>query len=301
MDSTPLPKENILQNFGGATLNSLNNLLQDIEDDHKIDTIGTSKYYSLENLPPEVQNNSSNLLALSLNAQSILSKFSSLEVMIQSLSEQNISPDIILIQESWLQNDDYLSIIQLEGYNCINQGYKCSRHGGLITYIKSKFSTKIVDICPESQIWEGLFVEITTKNAKKDKFIVGNIYKPPRDNNNYQNIQNFISEFEPVLTHINNSKTECLIGGDWNINLLKINERPAFSDFLDLMFNKSFCPKITLPTRFATHSASLIDNIYCTISDKTIDIVSGILFTGISDHLPYFVCLIMLSGCTNFS
>ena len=57
------------------------------------------------------------------------------------------------------------------------------------------------------------------------------------------------------------------------------------------MFNKSFIPKITLPTRFSSQSASLIDNIYCKLSDKTLDTTSGIIFTGISDHLPYFLCV----------
>ena len=207
--------------------------------------------------------------------------------MLHILDEQNIKPDVLLLQETWLQNDDRLSIIQLDGYTCINQGYKCSRHGGLITYVKSKFDVNVLDICPESQIWEGLFIEILMNDKSKSKIIVGNVYKPPRNNNNYENIQNFISEFEPVINNLNNSKVEYLIGGDWNINLLKINEQPAFSDFLDLMLNKGLCPKITFPTRFSTHSASLLDNLICKISDT----LSGILFTGISDHLPYFVCL----------
>ena len=294
MDSTTLKKEDILKNFGGTYINSLNNILQEIENDYEVDTIGSSHYYSPDNLPSEIQDKSSQLLAISLNAQSILAKFGSFDVMLKILNEKDIVPDVILIQESWLKSDELVHLVQIEGYTCINQGYKCSRHGGLITYIKSKFSTKILDICPDSQIWEGLFVEISSDDDNK-KVIVGNIYKPPRDNNNYQNIQNFISEFDPVLTYLNNSKAELIIGGDWNINLLKINERPAFSDFLDKMLNNSLCPKITLPTRFSSRSASLIDNIYCKISDNTIDTISGVIFTGISDHLPYFVCIKSIS------
>ena len=190
--------------------------------------------------------------------------------MLHTLNEQNIKPDVLLLQETWLQNDDQLSMLQIDGYTCINKGYKCSHHGGLITYVKSKFEVNVLHICPELQIWDGLFTEIVIKDNSKSKIIVGNVYKPPRDNNNYSNIQNFISEFEPVINYLNNSKVEYLIGGDWNINLLKINERPAFSDFLDLMLNKGLCPKITFPTRFLTHSASLLDNIFCKISLKNI-------------------------------
>ena len=290
MDNTPLT-ENILRNIGGNEINSLLNILQETENDFEIDTIGSSPYYSLDNLPPDIKSNDTNLLTLSLNAQSILSKFGSFEVMLRSLNERNIWPDVLLLQESWLKNNDFIHMIQIEGYTCINQGFKCSSHGGLITYIKSKYTTKVIDICPDSRIWEGLFVEISIENEKNSKTIIGNIYKPPRDNNNNENIQNFISEFEPVLNHLNNSKIRYIIGGDWNINLLKINERLAFADFLDLMFSNSLCPKITLPTRFSQHSASLIDNMYCKIDDSTINSTSGIIFTGVSDHLPYFVCL----------
>ena len=52
--------------------------------------------------------------------------------MLEIMNQQNIWPDVILIQESWLRDDDYLNMIQIEGYTCINQGYKCSRHGGLV-------------------------------------------------------------------------------------------------------------------------------------------------------------------------
>ena len=290
MDNRPIV-ENILQNVGGIDQNSLVNILQETETDFELDTIGSSPYYSLDNLPSDIRSNDTNLLTLSLNAQSILSKFGSLEIMMQVLRNQNIFPDAVLIQESWCRNDDYLHMIEIEGYTCLNQGFKCSSHGGLITYIKSKYSTKVLPICPDSRIWEGLFVEISNEDEKNSKFIIGNVYKPPRNNNNNENIQTFINEFEPILNYLNNSKSRYIIGGDWNINLLKLNERLAFADFLDLMFSSSLCPKITLPTRFSHYSASLIDNIYCKIDESTINSTSGIILTGISDHLPYFVCL----------
>ena len=221
MDNRSLSNKDILKHFGGIHANSLNNIFQDRECDYEIETIGPSHYYSPENLHEVLKETSSKLIVISLNAQSILAKFNSLEIMLDILNKQNIWPDVILIQESWLKNDDFLQLIQMEGYTCISQSYKCSNHGGLVTYVKSKYSKKILDICPESLAWEGLFVEISSQTDKNSKFIAGNIYKPPRDNNNYENIQNFIHKFEPVVNFLNNSKLEYLIGGDWNINLLK--------------------------------------------------------------------------------
>ena len=86
MDSTTQTLDNILKNFGGASINSLNEILQNIENDHEIDTIKNSPYYTLDNLPCDISENSSNFLALSLNAQSILAKFGTLDVMIQMFS-----------------------------------------------------------------------------------------------------------------------------------------------------------------------------------------------------------------------
>ena len=81
------------------------------------------------------------------------------------------------------------------------------------------------------------------------------------------------------------------MAGDYNINLLKIDERELFANFLELMMSHSLFPKITLPTRFSTHSCSLLDNIFCKLSPNTIKTSSGIIYTSISDHFPYFVCI----------
>ena len=125
--------------------------------------------------------------------------------------------------------------------------------------------------------------------------LVGNIYKPPHNNNNRENIEKFISEIRPVVKYLKKSKSEVLIGGDWNINILKVNENEVFSEFLDFMFNHSLYPKLTMPTRYATRSASLIDNFYCKFSDCTQQASAGIIISRISDHLPYFMCLNNLS------
>ena len=76
-----------------------------------------------------------------------------------------------------------------------------------------------------------------------------------------------------------------------NIDLLKINGRNIFTEYFDSMLSHGFSPCITLPTRFSKRSASLIDNFLLKFSEKYNDTSSGILFSALSDHLPYFVCL----------
>ena len=292
MDNTPISKEDILKNFGGVEANSLEKIINSIDIENEIDTIKHSPYYTMDKLPTDIKMNDTNLVIISLNAQSLKSKFSSFEAMLHMLNDQGSQPDILLLQETWVKEDACPPYLNLAGYEAITQGYRCTSHGGLITYVKSNLNATRLHICPNSNIWEGLFVKVDNpENKSMPSIIIGNIYKPPHNNNNRENVEQFISEIEPVLTQLNKTNTEVIIGGDWNLNILKINENNAFSDFLDAMFNNSFYPKITMPTRFATHSATLLDNFYCKFSDCSLNASAGILISRVSDHLPYFLCL----------
>ena len=89
------------------------------------------------------------------------------------------------------------------------------------------------------------------------------------------------------------SHKNVVICGDFNLDLLKVNEREKYSDFLDLMLSLGLCPKITYPTRFATYSASLLDLIFIKNSDDLSHTTtrSGILYSALSDHCGCFCFL----------
>lgn len=74
--------------------------------------------------------------------------------------------------------------------------------------------------------------------------------------------------------------------GDFNINLLNIESCNLTNAFLEVMLSYSLRPSIFRPTRIATYSATLIDNIFS--NDYTKPFLTGILLTDISDHLPVF-------------
>ncbi len=86
-------------------------------------------------------------------------------------------------------------------------------------------------------------------------------------------------------------KTESIIAADFNINLLKINERDLISEFFDTLTANSFYPKITMPTRFSNKHGTLIDNLFCKLTEYSLNTTSGILIKTFSDHLPYFTFL----------
>ena len=91
-------------------------------------------------------------------------------------------------------------------------------------YLHSKYKYIALDYYTESDIWEGLFIEVSG-NSLETNIIIGTIYKPPKNNNNNYNIQQFMNELDPVLAKLDSDNKYILLAGDSNINLLKINER----------------------------------------------------------------------------
>ena len=89
-----------------------------------------------------------------------------------------------------------MSLFQIDGYQCFFQGTQCSAHGGLVTYVESSLNCSKINIENGSSIWEGLFVSVKDDYSEKE-FVIGNIYRPPYNNNNEDNINNFISEPNP--------------------------------------------------------------------------------------------------------
>uniref|UniRef100_A0A3B3H5U1 Reverse transcriptase domain-containing protein n=1 Tax=Oryzias latipes TaxID=8090 RepID=A0A3B3H5U1_ORYLA len=55
------------------------------------------------------------------------------------------------------------------------------------------------------------------------------------------------------------------------------------------MYGNCLCPIINKPTRITTESATLLDNIFTNRTDK--EILGGLLFCDITDHLPVFAVL----------
>ena len=90
---------------------------------------------------------------------------------------------------------------------------------------------------------------------------LGNIYRPPKCNNNDQVLSTFINELAPVITKLGKECSETIIVGDFNIDLLKVGERQKYAEYLDLFQTNSFYPKLILPTRFSSKSCTLIDQI----------------------------------------
>ena len=135
---------------------------------------------------------------------------------------------------------------------------------------------------------ESVFTEVIIPN--KQSCILGTIYKHLsmkhlKFNNDY------MEELLRVITHENKN---CILTGDFNLNLLKHAKSPGVSKLLENLLSHNFMPQITLPTRITEKTATFIDNIL--INTNKLNSISGNITTSISDHLPQFIVLDSLLG-----
>ena len=67
---------------------------------------------------------------------------------------------------------------------------------------------------------------------------------------------------------------EIYLCGDFNIDLLKIDNSQTYQQFYNMLCSFGFLPKIIQPTRVTDHHSTLIDNIFSNnLSDETISII----------------------------
>ena len=275
-----------------GTENDLNHILSTfVESEHEIENFCDSRYIELSDITSIIKDDGKDFTILTLNTQSINAKFDNLYPVINNLSSMGLYFGAICLQETWLSYDADISLLHIPGYKLIHQGSRCTRHGGLVIYLHEQYTYKLRNMYTKSDIWEGLFIDVSGHNLHRP-ITIGNIYRPPHNNNNNANIEKFIEEMSPIINTLQKENKYATIVGDFNMNLLQINEREKFDEFFDLMCTNIFFPKITLPTRSSKRSCTLIDQMFCKLPHLDhANISSAIIMSNISDHFP---CLVKL-------
>ena len=190
----------ILKNFGGLLANDLNSALKlddDIHDSARM-IFNHSPYVDINDLSSINLPGNRHFNVLSVNIQSINSKFNSLLGFLQILSDNNISVDVINLQEtwvseSWLSDSNNINLFNIPGYKLLSKGKHCCGHGGLFSYVKDKYQAKVRSVCKQSKLYEALFFDIASENLGT-KLTVGNIYRPStKSSDNNSELSNFIN------------------------------------------------------------------------------------------------------------
>ena len=78
-----------------------------------------------------------------------------------------------------------------------------------------------------------------------------------------------IAEFEPIIHELSRDNAEVILCGDFNMNLLKLDQYDKYDEFFEFFLSQGFFPNITLPTRITNTTATLIDQIYCKCYEST--------------------------------
>ena len=299
MDRIKARIKDLLENkdYSGFSLESLINEDTGNEEPSLINEI---RYYGNNEFINLLKGKDDFFNILSLNCQSLNSKFNQLKTYLELYKQNKVVIHAICLQETWIADGDDCSLLQLEDYNFISKGKSCSAHGGAAIYLHKQFSYVVLQLY-EAISFDGLFIKVimesfSAHSTVQKTLIIGNLYRPPRQN--VDQINSFISDFEKILDSLKNFKN-VTIAGDFNIDLLKCKQNSHISNYLELVLSSSFLPSITLPTRLTDSNGTLIDNMFVKLTNNYLSYKAGILVQNISDHLPYFISLGILKSQYN--
>ena len=230
--------------------------------------------------------NEKKLSILSLNIQSLSSKFSELSELLNELESTKSQPDLICLQEVWQIHN--ISSFNLPNYHPLEINLRnAARGGGVGIYVHNSLSFKplphysiFVD-----RILETLFLEISLPD--NNKFIIGSIYRPGTKFPGL-NFSSQFSQFSELLTNtlseLSNTYENVFVYGDFNLDLLKSSENKYITEYIDNIFSLGFLQLILKPTRISTNAATLIDHILTNSTLLSHEI--HLLCSKISDHFP---------------
>ena len=210
-------------------------------DNPYLQTKINSKFYdsdSLANTPDK-----SNPLFLSMNIQSLQSKFSEFKNFIQQLSSSGINVDVIALQELWTVN--YPDLLTIPGYQKLMFKTRNNmRGGGVGFYVRNGLHASIIeDKSPfENKIIETLTIKVNYPNKE---ILLSSMY---RSNGIHPNLSqknqmdHFFLQLDTLLSKLADTKLDSYVLADSNINLLAMNQQAT--DYLDLMFSRGFLQTI---------------------------------------------------------
>ena len=141
-----------------------------------------------------------------------------------------------------------------------------------------------VSVADDNNEYQAKWIEIIQPNCKN--IIVGVCYRHPRRKSD----DSFCTYIANTLVKVNKKNKLAFVVGDFNYDLLKIENDKFSALFLETMSSHNYQPCILEPTRLAIgNRPSLIDNIFVNSVEK--EVYAGNLMAKLSDHLPQFIIM----------
>ena len=253
------------------------------DNENLVSTLVNSKYYEVKKFNKIKIDNKSKFGLGHVNIASLNAHIDDLRTV---LSRLNSDFDVIGISEHKIKKDTTPSNnIDIPGYEEFEFEPTGTTHGGAGFYIKKGLNYNIRDelkLNISSQV-EAMFVEIILEDRKN--LVVGCVYRHPSSDISIADFSE--KHLEPILHKISKEKKECVLMGDFNINLLNTGGENIASKFYNNLTSYFFTPYILQPTRL--RSQTLIDNIF--FNSLEYHSYSGNLLYELSDHLTQFLIL----------
>ena len=238
-------------------------------------------YYDVQHLIYKFKN-SNKPLFLSVNIQSLSSKFDSLKEILATFEKNKIYIIAVALQEIWaLPHPDLLNIPH---FNLFSKQRMVGRGGGVGFYIREGLSAKIInELSPfRDKIFECITIQIT---LNRKKIYLSNFYRSP--SNNALDLESFFSEIEQLLSLLHRNDVPYLVFTDSNINLLKLAHCPTAQKYLEIIHSSGFLNGTSKATRIQGESYSLIDQVLC--KNEPDGVAFGTIISDLSDHFINFM------------
>ena len=161
-----------------------------------------------------------------LNIRSLSKNYDCLKTYLSTLTH---SFSVLAFSETWL-TDDLLSLFPLSNYNSSHSCRNNRTGGGVSLYVSNAYnfiSRKDLSADFATTHVESVFIDLA---LGRKNVIVGCIYRPPDSD-----IITFNDALYSTLENINKENKLCVLLGDFNINLLKDDQRFT-TDFLNTLY-----------------------------------------------------------------
>ena len=164
-------------------------------------------------------------------------------------------------------------VITIPGYNIIRKDAKNKLETGIVAYIHQSVNHKRLCNFDYLSI-ECIWIEIRLKGNKP--ILLGFIYRNPDERVDWHD------RFDQMMEDVSNYYTDIIIMGDFNIDLMKPQEK-----WKRTIQPYNLSQLVYTPTRVTVNSQTLIDHIYTTNPNNIIEV--SVPVYGLSDHFP--LCL----------
>ena len=223
---------------------------------------------------------------LHLNIRSLQKNCDNLTSLINCLT---YPPHIIALSETWLK-DSTQHLYNLEGYEAYHTCRTDREHGGVSIYISTDLHAEPI----QQYTFANEDIEMCTIKLKlPSNYIFSVIYRP---HSKHVAVEEFAHTLHDILSQDLFMRNNTILLGDFNINLLEHASHPPTNYFLHSMQTLNYFPHISRPTRFPDSpnlgQPLLLDHIWTNFTPLS---TSGILHCPISDHLPTFLNIGLMS------